>query len=344
MKSFETASYLSQVRQLRKLAETALKQYPIQVKQLKFINHGENTTYKVLAKEGVFLLRIHRSNYHTKAAILEELAWLKRLSKKMDNIQKPMLSKNGLMIVEALNEATNKAAGISRYCSLLTWQDGVMRGKSLSIENMYATGLLTAQLHQNTAKIKVKHRNYWDLEGLLSEDAKFGSIKNMQTDLTKNQYDIVEKCRKITFKKIKQYQAKYPEKQSLVHADLHFGNIVWDKNKSIPIDFDDCGFGFHMYDLAVSLGSADNLFVGDKKSEQQVYVESLLEGYTSKQNLSKADIDILPYFKLTRSLVMFAWMHDRKDNPVLFEYFKKGKQKRVNYYKKVLKDGPNSLY
>jgi len=340
MKSFETSTYLSQLSQLRKIAENALKQFNLKVKQIKFINHGENTTYKILAAEGIYLLRIHRANYHSKAALIEELKWLERLSKQMEKIPKPVVSKNGLLI----EKVTNPKAAISRYCSLMVWQPGILKLKSLNENSMFATGLLTAQLHKSTTKTKVKHRNYWTLEGLLSEDAKFGSFKNLQADLTKSQYSILDKCRKMIFKKIKQYQLKYPEKLALIHADLHFGNIVWQKNEPIPIDFDDCGFGFHMYDLAVTLSWGTYIFRGDKKNKKQLYVESLLEGYSSVQNLTTADVNILPYFKVTRNLSMLLWLYDRKDNPILFKEFIKQKQKRIDYYQKVLDKGPDGLF
>ncbi len=50
---FEKASYLSQLHRLRALAELALTKYPVRVKKIEFINHGENTTFKVtdLAKK-----------------------------------------------------------------------------------------------------------------------------------------------------------------------------------------------------------------------------------------------------------------------------------------------------
>jgi len=35
---------------------------------------------------------------------------------------------------------------------------------------------------------------------------------------------------------------------------------------------------------------------------------------------------------------------DRKHIPFLWEYFKKEKRKRINYYKKVLDKGPNKLF
>lgn len=88
--AFENASYLSQVRRLRALANKALAEYPIKVKALKFIQNGENATFRVLSTKGqTYLLRIHRKNYHTKPAILEEIAWLDHLTKKGLSVPSP---------------------------------------------------------------------------------------------------------------------------------------------------------------------------------------------------------------------------------------------------------------
>ncbi len=38
-----------------------------------------------------------------------------------------------------------------------------------------------------------------------------------------------------------------------IHADLHLGNIIWDNENLSIIDFDDCGFGLPIQDLAISL-------------------------------------------------------------------------------------------
>ena len=42
--SFEDCTYLSQIRRLRNLAYNALEVYPLKKYDLKFIQHGENTT------------------------------------------------------------------------------------------------------------------------------------------------------------------------------------------------------------------------------------------------------------------------------------------------------------
>jgi Ser/Thr protein kinase RdoA (MazF antagonist) len=46
-----------------------------------------------------------------------------------------------------------------------------------------------------------------------------------------------------------------PSVEGLIHADLHRDNILLDRNRIGFIDFDDCGFGYYMYDVAALLDS-----------------------------------------------------------------------------------------
>jgi len=340
MSDITTKSYLSQVRQLRKVAVSALKLYPIDIIDLKFINHFENTTFKIVSRKGNYLLRIHRKNNHSKNAILEELTWLKQLSENIEHIQKPIASINGLLVEEiTFGDPLN-----SRFCSVLTWVEGKMRYKSITQNAMFSTGQLIGKLHKNTYKKKVKHRNYWDSEGLLGVNAKFGSLLNLKAEIKKAEFEVLENCRVMILKKIENYNNKNPHKSSMIHADLHFANIVWKKEEPIPIDFDDCGFGSQMYDLAIIIRGSNNLFNLSKKKAKQPFIESFLEAYSSTHNLSKNDIDILPYFNITRNLVMFGWAYERRDNPSIFKHFKKSLKNKIKYFEKILKEGPESLY
>ncbi|MBE5867140.1 MAG: hypothetical protein E7292_13300 [Lachnospiraceae bacterium] len=43
------------------LEQEILKEYDLNVQELKLLRHNENMTYKVLAEEGEYVLRIHQS-------------------------------------------------------------------------------------------------------------------------------------------------------------------------------------------------------------------------------------------------------------------------------------------
>ena len=51
---------------------------------------------------------------------------------------------------------------------------------------------------------------------------------------------------------------KSPDRYNLIHADMRFANLLVDEIDTRLIDFDDCGFGWLMYDFA----AADQLYRG----------------------------------------------------------------------------------
>ncbi|MEZ4740864.1 MAG: phosphotransferase [Bdellovibrionota bacterium] len=156
MKPFSEASYLAQVKRLRCMAESAVSKYPIKNYDLKFIQHGENATFKVITPRQDYLLRLHRNGYHTRSAILEELKWLENLSNTTNiPVQQPFASKKDELIILQHGEETP-----SRHCSILKWQSGQIKFKRLGPKDLYTIGELTAQLHKATTKRKIKHRNY----------------------------------------------------------------------------------------------------------------------------------------------------------------------------------------
>ena len=305
---FEQSTYLSQVRKLRSLAFDALKEFPVKKYTLKFINHGENTTFKVIPKKQNFLLRIHCRSHRTKAAFLEELKWLDSLSRKTKiKVQKPVRSKSGKLIIHIGNEKV----GHSRFCDLLEWQDGYMKTKK-NPKTFFEVGKLIGELHQNT--IKSKHRLYWDSEGLIGKNATLGGVPALYKDFPRHASKM-ESLRVLLYKKLKRYERRNSNKLSLIHADLHFGNMIWNKGVVQPIDFDDCGYGLELYDLAVTLAQSSNYFLKVGKKESSKCKAALLDGYRVHKQLTSEDINILPYLVAVRGLAMLGWLYERSDNP-----------------------------
>lgn len=317
-KPFNQASYLSQVRRLRALAHKALAQYPIKVKSMYFINHGENTTFRVLSKNNqTYLLRIHRNNYHTKLAITEEIAWIGLLSKKGLSVPTPVISKKGHLVETVEHEAVDG----SRNCSVFKWIHGSFIEKSIQPRHMFEVGQILADFQNNTPKGKTKDRQYWTAEGLVGTNPKFSSLDKIES-ATPKQQKILTKGRKQTFKKLKQYEKKFPNRMGLIHADLHFGNIVLTKNKLGAIDFDDCGYGFFVYDLIVPYISMQNSLGEKKKHLFQDYKKALIDGYKTKRKWDHHDEALFSHLVTARRLSMLGWLNSRSDNPRLKKYMK----------------------
>ena len=68
------------------------------------------------------------------------------------------------------------------------------------------------------------------------------------------------------------------------------------------IDFDDCGFGWYMYDAATPISFYEH--------EPQVpeLIEAWKKGYRKVLALPKADEDEIPTFVMLRRILLVAWV------------------------------------
>ncbi len=241
MGKFEQLTYRGQVRWLRQLAIEAISHFPVKMARLDFIQHGENATYKLTDTKGnTYLVKIHRLNYHTELQINSELQWLRHLSKnKFLKIPVPIHSQKKNYLVKVKNLHFPEG----RFVSMYHWIHGRFISKKISQVQLFQIGQMMATLHNSVAG-KKSIRNYWDIQGLIGPLTHFGVLKDIQ-GVSQTQVQKLEAGRKIVFKKIKKYQRQFPKSFGLIHADFHFGNLLWLKEKRFAlIDFDDCGNGF----------------------------------------------------------------------------------------------------
>ena len=83
---------------------------------------------------------------------------------------------------------------------------------------------------------------------------------------------------------------------SLIHGDqLHV------------IDFDDAGFGWHPYELAVAL-----FFYWPRPSFEATH-EALTRGYSTVRAFDDAAVELVPLFILVRALALLGWRHERPE-------------------------------
>ena len=71
----------------------------------------------------------------------------------------------------------------------------------------------------------------------------------------------------------------------LVHADLHLGNALFHRGNVKLIDFDDCGTGPRLYELAVALWELRD------EEGYETFRDALLEGYRTQREIDPAHLD-----------------------------------------------------
>ncbi len=316
---FQQCSYLSQVRRLRILAREAIRSYRIKVRKMDFINHGENATFCVHATNGRrYLLRVLRGGYHTDKAVDAELRWLRHLSSKGFSVPKPVNTKRGRLSLVVETEGIPNG----RRCCVFEWLDGSFIEKSLNEKHMYDVGVLLARLQKSVPRGIAEHRRYWTTEGLVGRNPKFGPIDKLVGVSAANQKTIL-RARAAVHSKLLRYEKRNPKKLGMIHADLHFSNLLLSKGCIAAIDFDDSGFGFYVYDLVIPLQSANGILGRKRKNELPKLRAALVKGYSEHALWTSEDESMIDHMLAARSITMLGWLNSRSDNPRLKRYLKK---------------------
>jgi len=319
MQPFEESGYRTQIQRLRKLAMNALSRYPISVASIDFLSHIENTTFRIQSRNGArYLLRVHRPDYHSKEGITDELRWLEHLAGRTSFATPgPVRSKSGSLV----EEADAEGVPTSRCCTLMRWIDG--RFSYLAdTKQFFALGQVTAELHASRNQLRLPRRRYWDSDGLVGIKPKLGSVEAI-AGASLRQQRIISDARSVIHRTLKQFEAKYPERLGVIHADLHFGNILFQGKRPAVIDFDDCGYGFFGYDLAVTLLSIRGRLKRKRIRKTEAYTDALISGYATLAPWDRECDRVVHYLMEARKVAMLGWLQSRSDNPRLKAYLKK---------------------
>ena len=93
----------------------------------------------------------------------------------------------------------------------------------------------------------------------------------------------------------------------LIHADLNLDNMLFDGGRVIPLDFDDCGFGWHLFDLS----TVWTLFLGSDLAGAMR--SGVVEGYRRERDLPDEELAHMPLFELGRAFSYLGWVHTRSE-------------------------------
>jgi Ser/Thr protein kinase RdoA (MazF antagonist) len=102
-----------------------------------------------------------------------------------------------------------------------------------------------------------------------------------------------------------------PATFGLIHADLHQYNVLFSGGGMRAIDFDDCGFGPRLYDLAVPLTILQD------RATYPALRAGLLAGYRRVRPLSAAEEHYLDTFMALRQVQDLLWVLQEREQPAL---------------------------
>ncbi len=88
----------------------------------------------------------------------------------------------------------------------------------------------------------------------------------------------------------------------LIHADLRLANLLIEGETTAIIDFDDCGFGWYLFDLAGALSFLE------ERADATELIAAWLEGYRRVAPVPADMETAIPSFVLLRRLQLIGWV------------------------------------
>ena len=252
-------------------AETAaqgLKSYGLEAAQLTRLGGADNVNFRVDKDNKSYVLRLRKSARHTRASVASELALLSSLRATLV-LPKPVKNLAGEYVTSIA------ADGIETLCTLMTWIEGHIppTADALSDEHLLNVGALMAHLH-------VHSQSFRPPEGFTREtfdETYFRKrLETLYHALNGADVSSSELLKRDAQKIVTHFAQLSRDKSSfgLIHADFHSGNYLLDGAQVHIIDFDRCGFGFYLFDLALALM--------ELRAEQRLV---FLQGYENVRSL-----------------------------------------------------------
>ncbi|HEY1015863.1 MAG TPA: phosphotransferase, partial [Herpetosiphonaceae bacterium] len=305
------------------LAVDATGHYPLPAHELHFVQHGENTTFRIEtagaepAEPGPYvpnrlLLRVHGASYNTAPEIESELIWLDALRHETDlAVPEPLRASDGTFAVTLGGPET----GGARSVSVLRWMRGALRERNVTPGRLAQLGRLMARLHSHGRQWRPPARfarRRWDWDGIMADGGHFGvpaeqAWAMIPAELRDDWLLVGERLRAAMAE-----LGEGADAFGLIHADLHLGNVIFADGEARAIDFDDCGFGYWVHDLAVILG------YWRLDPDWPEMRDGLLGGYATVQPFPAGQLDYLDIFMVARRVSLMLWVLGKSVNDPSF--------------------------
>jgi Ser/Thr protein kinase RdoA (MazF antagonist) len=306
--SFSQCTYDEQAARLTRTAQAALHSYSLPAATVNLVLYAHNAMFKVITPAGEqYALRLQLPQRRKPLEqTRSELRWLGAIRRDTPlQVPEPVLSDQGYITLQPIEGLEEPGSVV-----LFRWLEGDLFAQPLAPGQVIEAGRFLGQLHAHSRRFTPPDdfdRPRFDWEGLFGESSVYypGENRRIFTPEQIATFDAVANSMAPLMGDLMQNRNQF----GLIHADFILKNILVTPAGIAAIDFDDCAFGFYLYDLAPLL-----LQLTDEPHYPELR-RAWLAGYSEVYPIARADEDIIECMIAARLLDSCYWIAGNLHNP-----------------------------
>lgn len=249
-----------------------------------------NDTYRLTTAAGAFVLKVYRVNVRTEEAIVEELAAINHLSSKGIQVATPVWRKDGELITRIF------APEGLRHAVVFNWVNG--NEPEYAPSHLLSVGRALAELHVATDDLKPNRaRPRIDLAHLFERPLAIIHPTLKGLPHLSERFEFVAKTLALH---VKRASAELDD-WGFCHGDYDPSNMSVAGSDVCVFDFDWCGTGWRIYDLATFTQT------GFRRGHDLAVMQPLIDGYLQVRPGAAASVR----FALLFSVLRHVWIMEQ---------------------------------
>jgi Ser/Thr protein kinase RdoA (MazF antagonist) len=276
--------------------------------EAQLIHVSENASFLVTRGDGQrFVLRLSAPGARRPSMVRAELEFMALFSS-IARVPVPVAGGGGSIA----QPVSFKGEG-ARVAVLFTFETGDRLGVGgLAPDRMGELGRLAVEAHELTRKLpSTAERPVLTADSLLPPAAPWGDWRRSPA-VTPQLEKTLARAEALVKRRLGALD-RQPEAFGLIHADLYGNNLLIDGGELVVLDFDDSGYGWHLYDLAASLSYRE---AGADADELK---HAWLDAYLARRNLPKSQRNEIDTLIMLRRLTLLAWIGTHSETALAAE-------------------------
>ncbi|MFF7366561.1 phosphotransferase enzyme family protein [Streptomyces tricolor] len=298
---FEKLTRATQRKKLRSLAFDCLECHGVIAGDIRLLQFEDNAVYLVEAGDARYVLRMSVRDGRSPQEQCSELEWMESLiAEKAIIAPKPVYARPDRKVSVHARPGWPEAVTTAMF----EWIPGKVSPGSLNGRMAEELGRVTAKLHEHAMNYRAPadfSRPEWGHAEIFDHGA--AALSPLARErLSAAEQALLAQVREAVRDRLPERTAA---EWGLIHADLHRGNIVVTPEGDVAvIDFDDCGPGYYMLDVATVLSS---FLRSCKAADYPEFAASYSRGYRSVRDFPSS-AGLLNEFLVMRDTIILNFI------------------------------------